>query len=328
MGRDYYDILGVAKGSDENEQKKAYRKLAMKWHPDKNPDNKEQAGAKFKEVSEAYEVLSDPKKKEIYDKYGEDGLKSGGGGGGCGGGGCGSYHARNPEDIFAEFFGGSFSGGGGGDPLEMFGGSFNGQGFGGMPGMGRPGSSFGQQGRGGARKGKAIEQPLACTLEELYTGATMEKCRLAGQVRGSQESEILEINIKPGWKKGTKITFPEKGDESPGIIPADIVFILDEKPHSILRRDGNDLLITKRLMLVDALCGTTMSIPLLDGSKIDVPVNDIITPTSVKLLKGKGMPITKAPGTFGNLIIKFEVQFPRTLTDEQKTLVRPFLPTA
>ena len=101
-GRDFYKILGVERDASENDLKKAYRKLAMKWHPDKNPDKQEQAEKKFKEVSEAYEVLTDPKKKEIYDRYGEDGLQDGFGGGGGGAHGFSQQHAR---DIFAEFFG-------------------------------------------------------------------------------------------------------------------------------------------------------------------------------------------------------------------------------
>ena len=107
-GKDFYDILGLSRGASESEIKKAYRKLAMKWHPDKNQDNKEYAEKKFKSVSEAYEVLSDPKKKELYDQFGEDGLKDGFGGGG------GGFHASNAEDIFAQFFGGGMGGGMGG----------------------------------------------------------------------------------------------------------------------------------------------------------------------------------------------------------------------
>ena len=109
-GRDFYKILGVERDASENELKKAYRKLAMKWHPDKNPDKQEQAEKKFKEVSEAYEVLTDPKKKEIYDRYGEDGLQDGFGGSGGGAHGFSQQHAH---DIFAQFFGGGGGGMGG-----------------------------------------------------------------------------------------------------------------------------------------------------------------------------------------------------------------------
>jgi DnaJ-class molecular chaperone len=102
-GKDFYDTLGIPRGANETEIKKAYRKLAMKWHPDKNAEGKEQAEKKFKAVSEAYEVLSDPGKKKTYDQFGEDGLKDGLGGGGGGGGG---FNPQNAEDIFAQFFSG------------------------------------------------------------------------------------------------------------------------------------------------------------------------------------------------------------------------------
>uniref|UniRef100_A0A7S0RM28 J domain-containing protein n=1 Tax=Chlamydomonas leiostraca TaxID=1034604 RepID=A0A7S0RM28_9CHLO len=327
MGKDFYQILGVAKGADDNELKKAYRKLAMKWHPDKNPDNREAATTRFKEISEAYEVLSDPNKREVYDKFGEEGLKQGGPGGG--GPGFGGF--RNPEDLFREFFGGGGGFGGGGmddDPFaNIFGGmggmggmpGMGGFGFGGMPGMGRGGHSH------GPRKARAIEHTLAVSLEELYTGVT-KKMRISRTVRGGQqESEILEIAVRPGWKKGTKITFQEKGDEAPGVVAADVVFVLDEKHHPKFKRDGNDLIHTAQLPLVDALCGTVLRIPHLDGSTVEVPLNDVVNNASIKVVRGKGMPVAKQPGSFGNLLVKFEVAFPRSLTDEQKRAVRAAL---
>lgn len=332
MGRDYYSILGVGKTADESELKKAYRKLAMTHHPDKNPDNREKAEAKFKEISEAYEVLSDPQKREIYDKYGEEGLKAGGPGGPGPGAG---FHARRPEDIFAEFFGGRspFGGGDDGDPFGGFMGMGGMPGMGGMGGMGGMPFGFGQMGgmgRAGSgrsaapRKDPAIENTLNVSLEELYTGTT-KKMKISRNVQGQSVSEILEIDIKPGWKQGTKITFPQKGDERTGVVPADIIFIIGEKHHPVLRRDGNDLVHTARISLADALCGASLKIPHLDGSTVEVPVNDVVTPNFTKIIKGKGMPITKTPGAFGNLIIKFDVMFPRTLSSDQKTQLRTIL---
>ncbi|KIY95179.1 putative DnaJ subfamily B member 6 [Monoraphidium neglectum] len=217
MGKDYYAILGVSKGSDENELKKAYRKLAMKWHPDKNPDDRAAAEAKFKDVSEAYEVLSDPQKREIFDRHGEEGLKNGGFGGGGGGGGGGAHFGRSPEELFAEIFGGM--GGMGGNPFGFGGpmgamGGMGGDPFGGMGGMGGPfGGMGGMGGMGGRpqgpRKDPPIEVKLACTLEELYSGTT-KKMKINRQTSNGRAEEILEIHIRPGWKKGTKITFPEK----------------------------------------------------------------------------------------------------------------------
>lgn len=334
MGKDYYAILGVAKNADESELKKAYRKLAMKWHPDKNPDNRDKATVKFKEISEAYEVLSDPQKREIYDRYGEDGLKSGMGGGGPGGAGGAGPQFRNAEDLFREFFGGGM-GGDGADPFaEMFGGHFGGMaghpfGGGGMGGMGGfPGMSRAQSARSaGPRKAPAIEHRLQIPLEELYAGCS-RKMKISRQVNGKTETEVLELNIKPGWKSGTKVTFQEKGDQTPGVVPADIVFVIEEKPHAKYKRDGNDLKHTVVLSLADALCGTTLKLPHLDGSTTEVQLTDVITPNSIKIVRGKGMPVSKQPGTFGNLVLHFDIKFPRALQDEQKQGLRSLLPAS
>ena len=210
---------------------------------DKNPNDEGVAEKKFKEVSEAYEVLSDPKKKDIYDTYGEDGLKNDGSGGQ--GGGFSQQHA---EDIFAQFFGGGgggFPGGGGG-----FGGGFPGGGFpgggggfgGGFPGhMGGGGHGFGQPEQPKRKKGAAIEQVLKLTLQELYYG-TQKNLRVTRKVlrngRTEQIQETLPIDVKPGWKSGTKIRFTEKGDETPTTIAPDIVFTIEQKPHPQFERDG------------------------------------------------------------------------------------------
>ncbi|KAI8469015.1 MAG: DnaJ domain-containing protein [Monoraphidium minutum] len=323
MGKDYYEILGVARGAEESELKKAYRKLAMKWHPDKNPDNKA-AEAKFKDVSEAYEVLSDPQKREIYDRHGEEGLKNGGGFGGGGGGG-GAHFGRSPEELFAEIFGGM--GGMGG--MGGFGGGGGPYGMGGMGGMGGDPFGFGggMGGMGGRaagpRKDAPIEVKLGCTLEELYSGCT-KKMKINRQTGAGRAEEILEINVRPGWKKGTKITFPEKGDEHPGRVAADMIFVIDEKPHPNFRRDGNDLVLTAHISLADALCGSDLKVTTLDDRKLEVPLNTVITPGSAKILRGEGMPISKTGGK-GDLRIKFEIAFPRQLTPDRKQQLRSLL---
>ncbi len=208
-------------------------------------------------------------------------------------------------------------------------------------------------------------------MRERSKGCLITDVPYSLQVKGQSVSEILEIEIKPGWKLGTKITFQEKGrfypcalpfhtfddlsftslsgDERPGVIPADIVFVIGEKPHPTFRRDGNDLIHTVRLSLADALCGTTLSIQHLDGTTLSVPVTEVITPSSCKVIRqafravglrsayfhlanaactctrGKGMPVAKTPGSFGNLVFKFEVAFPRTLSSEQKEKIREVL---
>lgn len=137
--------------------------------------------------------------------------------------------------------------------------------------------------------------------------------------------EILTINVKPGWKKGTKITFPEKGNEQPNVTPADVVFIIDEKPHSVFTRDGNDLILTKRISLAEALTGYTVQLTTLDGRNLTIPVNNVIHPTYEEVVPKEGMPIQKDPTKKGNLRIKFDIKFPTRLTSEQKAGIRKLL---
>lgn len=131
--------------------------------------------------------------------------------------------------------------------------------------------------------------------------------------------EILTIEVKPGWKKGTKITFPEKGNEQRNVIPSDLIFIIDEKPHSVFKRDGNDLIVTQKISLVEALTGYTAQLTSLDGRNLTVLINSVINPTYEEVVKGEGMPIPKEPSKKGNLRIKFNIKFPSKLTSEQKT---------
>lgn len=137
--------------------------------------------------------------------------------------------------------------------------------------------------------------------------------------------EILTIDIKPGWKKGTKITFPEKGNEQPNIIPADLVFIIDEKLHSLFKRDGNDLVVTQKISLAEALTGYTVHLTTLDGRKLSIPINNAIHPDYEEVVPKEGMPIPKDPSRRGNLRIKFNIKFPTRLTAEQKSGVKKLL---
>lgn len=345
MGRDYYATLGVSKDADDDQLKKAYRKLAMKWHPDKNPNNRQKAEEQFKLVSEAYDALSDPEKRKIYDQFGEEGLKQGvpppgaagfGAGNGfpggfpAGGGGTQfRWQPRAANDIFSEFFGSGGGFGGGGGMEDLFGGMGGGRSFSGgagFPGMGGMGGMG-----GGRRKDPPLHSKLPTTLEEMYKGST-RKMKISRTIydaasgKATRVSEVLTIDIKPGWKAGTKITFAEKGDEHPGREAADIVFQIDEKPHPTFKRDGNDLIYTHRLPLVDALSGTTVQLQGLDGSPIRVPVDEVITPDTVKVVRGKGMPISKTPGQHGDLRIKFKIDFPRRLDSSQKQKIKEDLP--
>lgn len=132
-----------------------------------------------------------------------------------------------------------------------------------------------------------------------------------------QEEEILKIKIKPGWKKGTKITFEGKGDERPGTLPADIIFIIDEKRHPIFKREGDDLELGVEVPLVQALTGCTITVPLLGGEKMTLSFEDIIFPGYEKIIPGQGMPISKEGGRRGDLRLKFLVSFPSELSNEQ-----------
>ena len=139
--------------------------------------------------------------------------------------------------------------------------------------------------------------------------------------------EILTINIKPGWKKGTKITFPEKGNEQPNVVPSDLVFIIDEKPHSMFTRDGNDLVVTQKIPLADALTGHTVRLTTLDGRNLTIPINTVIHPNYEEVVPREGMPIPKDPSKKGDLRIKFNPKFPTRLTPEQKAGIKKLLPS-
>ncbi|KAI8910841.1 hypothetical protein EDD86DRAFT_203746 [Gorgonomyces haynaldii] len=343
MGKDYYNILGISKSADEEEIKKAYRKQALKWHPDRNTD-KEKADKMFKQVSEAYEVLSDKNKRQIYDQFGEEGLKGQGmpGGNPFAGGGMprgfsfnGSpFTPSNADDIFKQFFSSS----GLGDDLGgIFGAFQNGargmhgqqsRGFGGMPGGfggmpggfgGMPGAQFGQQ-----SAPSVVQRQLPVALEDLYKG-TEKRLKVTKKLydatgRYTNAEKILTINIKPGWKAGTKIKFAGEGDELPNGGAQDMEFVIEEKPHSVFTRDGNDLKTSVQVSLVDALCGFQKTITHLDGTPLTVQsgMNEPCQPGSVIYVKGKGMPISKQPGTFGDLLVTVNVQLPKRLSEDQK----------
>ncbi|CAA0818323.1 DNAJ heat shock family protein [Striga hermonthica] len=265
MGVDYYNILRLSRNATEEDVKKSYKRLAMKWHPDKNAVNAAEAEAKFKQISEAYDVLGHPEKRQIYDLYGEEGLKSG------------MYPPPGSKDR-------DFGGGGGG------------RGF---------------------------------SLEELYKGSRrkMKISRVVLDASGKLTTveEVLAIHIKPGWKKGTKITFPDKGNQKDGFAPGDLIFIVEEKPHPVYRRDGNDLITHQRISLLDALTGKTLNITTLDGRNLTVQVADIVKPGYEMLIPNEGMPISKEPGKNGDLRIKFDIKFPSRLSSEQKSDLRRVL---
>jgi len=134
--------------------------------------------------------------------------------------------------------------------------------------------------------------------------------------------EILTIDTKPGWKKGTEITFEEKGNERPNVTPADVVFIVDEKPHSEFTRDGNDLIVTRRISVTEAFTGYTGRLITLDGRNLTLPINDVIHPNYQKVVPNEGMPILGDPSQRGVLKIKFDIRFPTRINALQKAGMR------
>ncbi|GLT39599.1 hypothetical protein SLA2020_137810 [Shorea laevis] len=335
----YYEILGVSKGASQDELKKAYRKAAMKNHPDKGGDPE-----KFKELGEAYEVLSDSDKREIYDQYGVDALKEGMGGGGP---------SHSPFDIFETFFGG---------------GGFGGGSFGG-----------GASSRGRRQKqGEDVVHTLKVSLEELYNGTTKKlslsrnalcskckgkgsksgastscygcqgsgmkittrqiglgmiqrmqhvcpECRGSGEVinerdrctqcRGNkviQERKVLEVHVEKGMRNGQKIVFDGQADEAPDTITGDIIFVLQEKSHTRFERQHDDLHVKHNISLTEALCGFQFALTHLDGRQLLVKSNpgEVIKPGQNKAINDEGMPHHQRPFMKGRLYIHFNVNFP------------------
>lgn len=368
MAADYYKTLGVSKSADDGEIKKAYRKLALKYHPDRNKD----AGAEeqFKKVNEAFEVLSDKNKRTVYDQYGEAGLKGGmpGAGAGEGGmpggnpfagaggmpggfsfsstggnpfGGGGGFQPQDPNDIFSAFFGGSnpFGGGGGGmgGMPGGFGGGAGGASMGGMPGgfqfadmggMGGFGSPGTKRGARAAQEAEIVTRPLSVALEDVFKGAT-KKLKVTSRslsATGQQTSadKVLEVVIKPGFKAGTKFSFPNSGDEKPDGTVQTIQFVLEDKPHPRFKREGDDLRYDLELELVDALCGYERIVETIDGKKIKVSASGPAQNGQETRYPGLGMPNSKT-GQRGALVVTTRVKMPASLSQQQKTELKRIL---
>ncbi|CAD7685495.1 unnamed protein product [Nyctereutes procyonoides] len=339
MGKDYYQTLGLARGASDEEIKRAYRRQALRYHPDKNKEPG--AEEKFKEIAEAYDVLSDPRKREIFDRYGEEGLKGGGPSGGSSGGANGTsfsytFHG-DPHAMFAEFFGGR-------NPFDTFFGQRNGEegmdiddpfssfpmGMGGFTNM-NFGRSRPAQEPTRKKQDPPVTHDLRVSLEEIYSGCT-KKMKISHKRLNPDgksirnEDKILTIEVKRGWKEGTKITFPKEGDQTSNNIPADIVFVLKDKPHNIFKRDGSDVIYPARISLREALCGCTVNVPTLDGRSIPVVFKDVIRPGMRRKVPGEGLPLPKTPEKRGDLIIEFEVIFPERIPQTSRTVLEQVLP--
>lgn len=348
--RDYYEILGLTKSASDDEIKKAYRKLAIKYHPDKNPDDKA-AEEKFKEAAEAYEILSNPEKRQRYNQYGHAGV----GGAASGGGGFGG--GMNMDDIFSQF--GDIFGGGGG--------------FGG----------FGGSSRGGGRRvvrGSNLRVKVKLNLQEIAKGVekklkvnkfvscntckgsgakngTFDTCKLCNgsgvQVRTQQTflgamqtqttcsgcngegktvkdkcntchgdgivraEEVISINIPAGVAEGMQLSVSGKGNAAPrGGINGDLLVLIEEEEHLELKRDGSNLFYDSYVNFADAALGTSIEIPTVD-SKVKVKLEPGTQSGKVLRLKGKGLPDVNSYGT-GDLLVNINVWTPQNLTTEEK----------
>lgn len=307
---DYYSVLNLPAGCADAEIKRAYRKNAIHWHPKRNQNkSKEIVEQKFQDISEAYAVLSDDKLRAIFDQFGAKGLKEGA----VTAGGASVLpwtYSANPEEQFNDFFG-SFS------PFADF---FS-------EDAGYANMFAGTQKTKGPKM-DAQTNNLFCSLEELYTGCSKkekvvrQKLKIDGK-SSTPEERVMTVEIKAGWREGTKITFACEGDECKGCTTGDIVFILKETPHSRFRRNKHDLVYTANLSLVESLCGSALKIDTLDGRTLNIAVNEIVKPGDTKVIKGEGMP--NPSGGKGDLVISFNVTYPDFLTDSQKVAIRETL---
>ncbi|KAK1883138.1 DnaJ like subfamily B member 13 [Dissostichus eleginoides] len=311
MGSDYYETLEINRNATDADIKKAYRGLALKFHPSRNREKG--SSETFLQLGEAYDVLSDPRKKATYDKFGEEGLK----GGippefGCSGAWSSKYaYHGNPGKTFREFFGGD-------NPFADFFTNDEPLQFGGLRSVVVK------------TQDSHIERDMHLSLDDLYHGCT-KKIKISRRVMNedgctsSIKDKILTIDVRPGWKEGMRIIFAKEGDQGPNSIPADIVFIVRQKSHLLFVRQHNDLIYKAQITLEMALTGFSVDVETLDSRLITIPINDIVHPSYNKVVSGEGMPRSQDPSQRGNLIITFEIQFPEKLSAERKHLIRQAL---
>ncbi|KAK5867373.1 hypothetical protein PBY51_011873 [Eleginops maclovinus] len=322
----FYDLLGVSPESSQDELKKAYRKLALKYHPDKNPNE----GEKFKLISQAYEVLSNPEKRALYDQGGEQAIKEGGMGGGT-----------SPMDMFNMFFGG------GGRMQrerrgknvvhqlsvtleEMYNGSTRKlglqkniicdscEGYGGKKGSMEKCSSC--KGRGVQVKVQQIGPGMIQQIQSVCADcqgqgekfSSKDRCKSCNGRKVERKKKVLEVHIDKGMRDGQKITFSGEGDQEPGLEPGDVIIVLDQKDHPLFRRKDEDLIMKMDIKLAEALCGFKKTIQTLDDRTLVISSlpGEVIKHNDIRCVQNEGMPIYKEPYEKGQLIINFQVEFP------------------
>lgn len=352
--RDFYEVLGVAKGADDGALKSAYRKLAMKYHPDRNPDDSE-AEDKFKEISAAYDALKDPQKRAAYDRFGHAAFESGMGGA-RGAQGFGNDFSSSMSDVFEDIFGDFMGGGGGGRGRE----------------------------RPSQLRGSDLRYNLEISLEESFAGRTVEidvptmvgcdtcsgsgakpgtgmsmcgTCQGHGKVRAAQgfftiertcphcngrgeimdqpctdctgqgrkqESRTLSVDIPKGIEDGTRIRLADEGEAGlRGGPSGDLYIFISIKPHELFQRDGADLYARVPIAMTTAALGGEFEVPTLGGSKARVKVAVGTQPGQRVRLKGKGMPVLRASQT-GDLYVQVDIEVPQNLNKRQRELLEEF----
>lgn len=304
--KDYYDILGVEEDASQSEIKKAYRNLARKHHPDRNPDD-EGAEERFKEIQEAYSVLSDKEKRQQYDQR----RKFGGGFGGNGfGQGRGGPEVRFEQGNFEDMFGGGGGGRGGGfgDIFESFFGGGGGR-RGGQQ-QARTRDPFQQQRRRQAATGRDVETTLRISFREALEGGKRQVKLPTG--------ETIRLKVPQGVKDGYKVRLRGRGQQGPGG-QGDLYVTFRVGDHPRFRRSGDDIYLTESVPAFDAMLGTTRQIPTPYGQKIKVTVPAGSQPGEKLRLKGQGV---KTDNGQGDLYVEIDVQIPENLSDDQRETLR------
>ncbi|CAD48948.1 heat shock protein 40 [Plasmodium falciparum NF54] len=314
---DYYTLLGVDKGCSEDDLRRAYLKLAMKWHPDKhvNKGSKVEAEEKFKNICEAYSVLSDNEKRVKYDLFGMDALKQSG------------FNSSNFQGNISI------------NPLEVFtkAYSFYNKYFSKSSGAGNhnifthiknlyPLRNDFSEDESSYNDVEEYEVPLYVTLEDLYNGCTKTLKVTRKRYDGCYlyyEDYFINVDIKQGWNNGTKITFHGEGDQSsPDSYPGDLVLVLQTKKHSKFVRKSRDLYYRHIITLEQSLTGFDFVIKSLDNRDIHIQIDEVVKPDTKKVIKNEGMPYSRDPSIRGNLIVEFDIIYPNTIKKEQKKLIK------